>query len=104
MDLMNIVTAIRDGRINITRHASKAANDDGLGLQDILLSLTTGSVINHYPEDKPYPSCLILSWVDAATPIHSVWAYNAGMRSAVLITVYRPDPKQWTDWKRRTKP
>jgi hypothetical protein len=39
----------------------------------------------------------------AGEPIHSVWAYNSGNGWAVLITVYRPDPKRWIEWKVRMK-
>jgi hypothetical protein len=41
---------------------------------------------------------------DGNEPIHSVWAYNKETKASVLITVYRPDPKKWTeDWKTRRK-
>jgi hypothetical protein len=104
MNLMDFAASVQDDRVNITKHAKKAADDDGLKLQAILNSLAHGSIIKYYLEDKPYPSCLILSWIDATIPIHSVWAYNAGSRSAVLVTVYRPNPKQWIDWTTRAKP
>lgn len=37
-------------------------------------------------------------------PLHSVWAYNIETKASVLITVYRPDPEKWIDWKIRRKP
>ena len=33
----------------------------------------------------------------------SVWAYNHVTQWAVLVTVYRPDPKRWVDWRIRRK-
>ncbi|WP_419634089.1 DUF4258 domain-containing protein, partial [Thiolapillus sp.] len=51
--------------------------------------------------DKPYPSCLILGRNFSGEPIHSVWAYNPENLWAVLITVYRPGPERWIDWKIR---
>jgi hypothetical protein len=33
--------------------------------------------------------------------VHSVWAYNQENQWAVLITVYRPDPRRWIDWRTR---
>lgn len=53
--------------------------------------------------DKPYPSCLIFGETFAGEPIHSVWAYNEKSKWAVLITVYRPDPSLWIDYKMRKK-
>ncbi|MEW6326368.1 MAG: hypothetical protein AB1487_02045 [Thermodesulfobacteriota bacterium] len=34
-------------------------------------------------------------------PVHSVWAYNKDNQWAVLITVYRPDPTRWINWRER---
>ncbi|WP_374716899.1 MULTISPECIES: hypothetical protein [Caldilinea] len=36
-------------------------------------------------------------------PIHSVWAFNPATKWAVLITVYRPDPDRWVNWRSRRK-
>ena len=58
-------------------------------------------VIEDYPDDKPYPSCLIYGNTFSQEPVHSVWAYNQENRWAVVITVYRPDPQRWIDWRTR---
>jgi hypothetical protein len=58
-------------------------------------------MIEEYPNDKPYPSCLVYGDTFSCKPVHSVWAYNREKLSAVLITVYRPDPKRWIRWKKR---
>ena len=55
-------------------------------------------------EDELYPSCLIYGKNIKDEPIHSVWAYNKEAGSAALITVYRPDPSKWIDWRIRRKP
>ena len=34
-------------------------------------------------------------------PIHTVWAYNEENQWVVLITVYRPDPQRWIEWRKR---
>ena len=102
MDVQKIVIAIRNTRVHITDHATIEMENDQLAYSDICYSVTnSGEVVERYPSDKPYPSCLILGWKDSTTPIHSVWAYNADTLSAVLITVYRPDPRRWIDWKTR---
>ncbi|MBI4483742.1 MAG: type II toxin-antitoxin system HicA family toxin [Acidobacteria bacterium] len=56
-----------------------------------------------HPDDRPCPSCLIYGNSFNGEPIHSVWAHNQGSQWAVLITVYRPDPNRWIDWRRRRK-
>jgi len=47
-------------------------------------------IIEDYPDDKPYPSCLIYGKTFSGDPVHSVWAYNINNQWAILITVYRP--------------
>ena len=77
--------------------------DDSLTYEEIYSSVIQGEIIEDYPNDKPYSSCLILGKNFTGEPIHSVWAYNPENLWAVLITVYRPDPKRWIDWKVRMK-
>lgn len=104
MDLENIINAIRHSRVRITDHADEEAFDDGLTYEEIYSSVIQGEVIEDYLNDKPYPSCLIFGRNFLGEPIHSVWAYNPANKWAVLITVYRPDPDRWIDWKVRVKP
>ena len=54
-----------------------------------------------YPKDKPYPNCLIYGENFRKGPVHSVLAYNRENSWAVVITVYRPDPKRWIKFKTR---
>lgn len=74
-----------------------------LFLDDIFFSVNNGEIIEEYPNDKPYPSYLIYGRVEDGNPIHSVWAYSSESRIAILITVYRPDPNSWINWKERMK-
>jgi hypothetical protein len=103
MDLISIINAIRSSRVRITDHADEEAINDGLTLEEIYFSVIHGEVIEDYPNDKPYPSCLIMGRNFSGLPIHSVWAFNPKNLWAVLITVYRPDPERWINWKVRVK-
>lgn len=101
MDLEVLIEAVREHRVRITDHADEEAHADALTLEEIFLSIVQGEVLERYPNDRPYPSCLVLGSTPAGDPVHSVWAYNADSRWAVLITVYRPDPDRWFNWRRR---
>jgi len=70
---------------------------------EIFYSVLHGEIIEDYPSDKPYPSCLMYGDSFAGEPIHSVWAYNHATQWAVLITVSRPDPERWIDWRVKRK-
>jgi hypothetical protein len=97
----DIIDAIHNNRIRITDHADEEAQSEDLSFDEILFSVVQGEIIEDYPTDRPFPSCLI--YVDTFTgePIHTVWGYNANNQWAVLITVYRPDPERWIDWRTR---
>ena len=103
MDTQNIIDAIRDNRIRITDHADEEAQADHLSFDEIFFGILQGEIIEDYPADKPYPSCLIYGDSFTGEPIHSVWAYNPETKWAVFITVYRPDPERWIDWRTRRK-
>ena len=101
MDIDNIISATAAGRIRVTDHADEEIAADGLILDEVLFSLKNGEIIEDYPSDFPYPSCLVLGQTPSGLAVHSVWAYNTLSGWAVLVTVYRPDPKRWVEWRRR---
>ncbi len=96
-----IVEAVAHNRLRITDHADEEAANDKLSLNDVFASIMAGEIIESYPNDKPYPSCLVFGKAPCGSAVHSVWAYNNLTDSAVLITVYRPDPGRWIDGRVR---
>ena len=99
MDIRKITEAIGSGRVRVTDHADEEAEADRLSLDDVFTSVLGGEVIEDYPSDRPYPSCLIYWETPDKAHVHSVWAYNEVNQWAVLITVYRPDPRRWINWR-----
>lgn len=99
INLADIVEAIRNNRIRITDHADEEAVADRVSIHQVLTSISGGEIVEQYQDDTPYPSCLVFS--DSEGPLHSVWAYNEDTSWAVLITVYRPDPQRWINWRVR---
>ena len=53
--------------------------------------VTKGEIIANYPDDRPFPSALILGF-DQARPIHIVAARNAATSECHVVTVTRPHP------------
>lgn len=101
MEIADVQKAIQMKQIRITDHADEEAQNDRLSYDEILFSVLNGKIIEDYPDDKPYPSCLIYGNTADNKPVHSVWAYNNVTKWAVLVTVYRPDPLKWINWQRR---
>ena len=103
MNIADVIGAIHADRVRITDHADEEAEADHLSFDEIYFSALHGEIIEDYPTDKPYPSCLVLGRTFGGDPVHSVWAFNEETGWAVLITVYRPDPKRWIDWRERKR-
>jgi len=101
LKIEDIIDAIRNDRIRITNHADEEAQADRLSFDEIFISVFQGEIIEDYPHDRPYPSCLIYGHTFSRDPVHSVWAHNDDNRWAVLITVYRPDPRRCINWRTR---
>lgn len=103
MLIEDIINSIKSKRVVITDHADEEAYNDKLSFDELYTSVLMGEIIEQYLDDIPYPSCLIYGKNMKGEPVHSVWAYNAATYAAVLITVYRPDPVRWIDWKIRRR-
>ena len=83
IEIESIVDGIKSNRVRITDHADEEASNDDLTYNVIVDSIPTGEIIEQYPDDKPYPSCLILSKCPKDEPMHSVWAYNHLTKASV---------------------
>jgi len=101
MNIDDIINAIQNNRIRITEHADEEAETDDLTFDEIFFSISHGEIIEQYPTDKPYPSCLINGQTFGGDHVHSVLAINEDNQWAVLITVYRPDPDRWINFRKR---
>jgi hypothetical protein len=70
---------------------------------DVEYVLSSGEEIRAYPEDKPYPSKLVLGWV-GNRPLHVVAAEHTAAGETIIITVYEPDPLRWdASFRRRLR-
>ena len=71
--------------------------------EEVKQVVVAGETIETYPDDKPFPSRLMLGW-SSSRPVHVVVADNVAAQEAVIITVYQPDPEEWeTGFKRRKR-
>jgi hypothetical protein len=72
MEISEIIEAIRSNRIRITDHADEEAEADRLTFDETYFSVLHGEIIEDYPTEKPYPSCLIYGQTFSGDPVHSV--------------------------------
>jgi Domain of unknown function (DUF4258) len=89
----------------LTNHARQEMEAEPLGrivMDEILAALDSGEIIEEYPEDVPYPSCLVLGYTRERRALHIVCAPVREESRLIIITVYQPDPTRWeADWQRR---
>lgn len=67
----------------------------GIRVEDIEMVLETGELIKEYPEDKPYPSFVMLGFINER-PLHIV-ASTDKPGNCYIITAYEPDEKLWNE-------
>lgn len=89
-DLRKICTA---ENIEITLHAAKRLEQRGILLADVISCIQSGKIIEEYPDDYPFPSCLILGISVADKFLHVVVGSNP--ETLWIITAYYPDPSKW---------
>lgn len=77
-------------------HAVQRMFEKRISKADVLEVISSGEVITDYPDDRPFPSALILGFVEDR-PIHMVLAIDQESQTCHIIIVYRPDPSLWTD-------
>ncbi len=69
--------------------------------KEVAEAVLNGKIIETYPDDEPYPSCLIYGRTFENRPLHIVCAYSSESDIVIVITVYQPDPDRWIDFERR---
>lgn len=70
---------------------------------EVYEAVLSGKIIENYPEDEPYPSCLIYGRTSRKRPLHIVCAFSMDEDLSVVITVYEPILKKWVTFSRRMK-
>ena len=96
--LKEIQEKVLKGDFKITRHAQRRCDTREISLEEIKHCISTGEITEHYPNDKPYPSCLILGYVKHHRPLYVLCALGDIVH---IITVHWLDPSKWLDPKTR---
>ena len=75
-------------------HAISQMFKRSISVDEIKQIIETGKIINEYPDDKPYPSFLLLGFANNRV-IHLVLARNLSDDYCVVITAYEPSADIW---------
>lgn len=97
MKIEEIRALCYDEAIMVTQHLAIRMQERGIKYAEVKEAIMTGEVIEDYPDDFPYPSCLILS---RSIILHVV--AGIGENRLWIITAYRPALDRWeADFKTR---
>ena len=95
MNLDSYRKLCHDETIVMTRHARQRLLERNISLDDVEQAIRTGKIIEEYPNDTPFPSCLILGDSANCEPVHIV--ASTDNEFLYIITAYYPDPQKWSE-------
>jgi len=82
-----------DETIIMTQHLTIRCNERNIKYDNIKTAISEGEIIEQYPTDYPYPSCLILGVPINAKYLHVV--VGLGDNKLWIITAYYPNLDKW---------
>jgi len=83
-------------------HALRRMFERNIKFAEVDEILDRVEVIEEYPEDRPFTSCLILGFTRSNKPSHMVFSVNNEEKTVIIITVYVPDKNKWeANFRRR---
>ncbi len=83
-------------------HAIERMFERNIDLDDIEQVGKNFEIIEEYPNDFPFPSCLVLGINKSNRPIHVVFSVNHKDKTVIIVTAYKPNKDKWEDnFKRR---
>ena len=81
--------------IVISEHAQNRCRERGIKQKDIRNCIMTGESIEQYPDDFPFPSCLVYGYDLSNRVIHVVISSEG--ESGRIITAYIPNTEKFQD-------
>lgn len=89
------------GAINWTAHVLMRLQERNIHPSDIKSCILSGEIIENYPKDYPYPSCLVFGYETSDNILHTV--VGVGENSLWIITAYYPNKQKWNSDLRTRK-
>jgi hypothetical protein len=93
--LDEILQLCKSDSVRWTDHAIMRMIQRGISRTDVKHTLMNGKIIEQYPDDYPYPSCLVLGGVQENRPLHVICGIGSG--ELWIISAYHPNPEKWSD-------
>ena len=98
MTIKGIQDKISKSKYRFSDHAVKRMIKRSINRREIEEAILGGEIIEEYPDDKYFPSCLIYGKTRKGRDLHVQISLPPVV---VLITTYEPDPEDWIGCKVR---
>ena len=95
MEIEQYKALCQDASIAMTNHAKARFGERNICLDDIESAISSGRIIEEYPDDTPFPSCLIVGKTVSERVLHTVVSTDGAF--LYIITAYWPNPDKWTE-------
>lgn len=89
IDIAKLREYYRQDRIIVSIHAQERLRQRKIKQRDIRQCILNGEIIEQYPEDYPYPSCLVFGYAAKDLILHVVVSDEG--TAGRIITAYFPD-------------
>ena len=99
--IKKVKESIREKNYRLTLHAEIERDADQIHMIELeeALLYNHSEIIEDYPDDPRGHSFLILGFTKKEQVIHVLCSIHE--ETFVVITIYRPDPDLWIDWRIR---
>ena len=95
IDIAEIKVLCNKRALRWTNHVLVRLLQRGIKTDDVVHAIQNGEIIEQYPADYPYPSCLVLGIALNNNYIHVVC--GLGSDKLWIITAYYPSADEWTN-------
>ena len=89
IDIERIRQYYEDDSLIISKHALTRLRERHISVAEIGECIKAGEIIEQYPDDWPFPSCLIYGAAHSGRILHVVASAEGG--GGRIITAYEPD-------------
>ena len=93
ININEIQQLCRDEAFRWTNHIHVRLQQRNIVIDDVVSTIINGEIIEQYPNDYPFPSCLLLGETIGKKPLHVVCGISSG--ELWMITAYHPNIDEW---------
>ena len=91
--LQRIRAQAKKENVRVTQHAQQEMVEEDITFDEVLEAISTGQILEDYPEHRRGPCCLINGITQNGRPLHIVCTSIQPV--LIIITAYEPRSPRW---------